>query len=79
MLTLNQITEVEAIYICRNNNTIKDDLYVAFIEHLYKNNLEQFIYLKWLLQRWPLLRKHHRHLPKRIIHLDKHLPSSSFK
>ncbi len=65
MLTPRQITEVEAIYICRNFNTINDDLLVVFIERFYDTNLEQFMYLKWLCTRWPLLRKHINQLPTR--------------
>ena len=75
MLTPKQITEIEAIYICRNYNTLNDNLFAVFIEHFYDTNLEQFIYLKWLLTRWPLLRKHTHHMPTRIVYL----PGSSFK
>ena len=79
MLTPKQITEVEAIYICRNYSTITDDLYVICIEHFYDANLEQFMYLKWLINRWPLLRKNKNHMPTRILYIYNLLPSSSFK
>jgi len=79
MLTPSQITEVEAIYICRNYNTINDDLFAFCIEHFYKHNLYQFIYLKWLLLRWPLIRKHQHQMPKRIVSIRNHLPDSTFK
>ena len=79
MLTPKQITEIEAIYICRNYNTINDNLFAVFIEHFYETNLEQFIYLKWLLTRWPLLRKHTHHMPARIVYLHNHLPCNCFK
>ena len=79
MLTPKQITEIEAIYICRNYNTINDNLFVVFIEHFYDTNLEQFIYLKWLLTRWPLLRKDKNQIPTRIVYIYNHLPGNSFK
>jgi hypothetical protein len=75
MLTPKQITEIEAVYICRNFNTISDDIFVLLIERFYDINLEQFIYLKWLLTRWPLLRKHKNHMPARIVYL----PCNGFK
>ena len=73
MLTSRQITEVEAIYICRNFNTINDDVFAIIIERFYDTNLEQFMYLKWLCTRWPYLRKHINQLPKRLT------PASSSK
>jgi hypothetical protein len=45
MLSPRQITEVEAIYICRNYDTISDNLYGVLIEHFDDTNLEQFIYI----------------------------------
>jgi hypothetical protein len=75
MLTPKQITEVEAVYICRNFDTINDDIFALLIERFYDINLEQFIYLKWLLTRWPLLRKHRLDMPTRIIYL----PRNRFK
>ena len=79
MLTPKQITEVEAVYICRNFNTINDDIFVLLMKRFYETNLEQFIYLWWLLTRWPLLRKHTHHMPTRIVYLYNLLPGSSFK
>jgi hypothetical protein len=69
MLTLNQITEVEGVYLAITSCGIRNELTIAFIEHFYKHNLYQFIYLKWLLQRWTLIKKHKHHLPKRFIHI----------
>jgi hypothetical protein len=69
MLNPKQITEVEAIYICRNYNTLTDDLFAVLIEHFHDTNVEQFIYLRWLLHRWTLLRKHIHHLPTRIVYI----------
>ena len=79
MLTPKQITEAEAVYICRNFNTINDDIFVLLMKRFYETNLEQFIYLKWLLNRWPLLRKHKHQMPIRIVHIYNHLPNSFFK
>ncbi len=84
MLTSGQITEVEAIYICRNFNTINDDVLAVIIERFYDTNLEQFMYLKWLFTRWPLLRKHKNKMPTRstsqssIVHMYNHLPTAFF-
>ncbi len=65
MLTSGQITEVEAIYICRHFNTMNDDIFTIIVERFYDTNLEQFMYLKWLCARWPLLRTHINQLPTR--------------
>jgi hypothetical protein len=79
MLTQKQITEVEGVYIAINSYGISPELYIAFIEHFYKHNLYQFIYLKWLLHRWPLIRKHQHQMPKRIVYIRHHLPDSVLK
>ena len=79
MLTQNQITEVEGVYIAITSCGISHELCIAFIEHFYKHNLYQFIYLKWLLHRWPLIRKHNRQMPKRIVCIQHHLPDSVLK
>ena len=64
MLTQKQITEVEAIFIARDYNCISDELFVNSIEQFYKINLYQFIYLKWLITRWAIIRKHRYQMPK---------------
>ena len=85
MRTQNQITEVEAIYIIITSDGVNIGLCVSFIEHFYATNLEQFIYLTWLLQRWTFIRKHHGQMPKRltpqssIIHIYNHLPDTLSK
>ena len=79
MLTPKQITEAEAVYICRNFNTINDDIFVLLMKRFYENNLEQFIYLWWLLTRWPLIRKDKNHMPTRILYLYNLLPCNCFK
>ena len=67
MLTHSQVTEVEGVYIAIVSLCISDDLIVSIIEHFYKINLEQFIYLKWLLRRWTFIRKNNNHMPKRLM------------
>ena len=79
MLNQNQITEVEAIYIIMTSDGVNIGLCVSFVEHFYATNLEQFIYLTWLLQRWTFIRKHHGEMPTRIIHIYNHLPRALSK
>ncbi len=79
MLTQKQITEVEGGYIAITSCGISHELRIAFIEHFYKHNLYQFVYLKWLLHRWPLIRNHEHQMPKRIVFIRRHLPDSAFK
>ena len=57
MRTLNQIREVEGVYIAISSCGISNELIVSFIEHFYKIILEQFIYLKWLLHRLGIYKK----------------------
>ena len=66
MLNDAQITEVEGVFLAIDSKKINDDLAFAFIDHFYDINLEQRIYLLWLLNRWVLLRKEKNHLPKRF-------------
>jgi hypothetical protein len=73
MLTQNQITEVEAVFFTINSYGVSTELYIDFTEHFYRINLYQFIYLKWLLQRWPLTRKRPNYLPKRILYIESEL------
>ena len=70
MLTQKQITEVEAIFIARDYNCISDDIFVNSIEHFYKINLYQFMYLKWLITRWTIIRKQRYQMPTRILYIS---------
>ena len=79
MLTQKQITEVEGVYIATTSCGISHELCIAFIEHFYEHNLYQFVYLKRLLHRWPLIRKHNHQMPKRIVYIQHHLPDRAFK
>ena len=76
MITQNQITEVEAAYIIMTSDGVNIGLCISFVEHFYATNLEQFIYLTWLLQRWTFIRKHHGQMPTRIILIYNHLPTT---
>lgn len=66
MLSDNQITEVEGVFLAIESKKISYDLSSAFIERFYDTNREQYKYLLWLLNRWVLLRKDKNHLPKRF-------------
>ncbi len=79
MITQNQITEVEGVYIAITTCDIKPELCIALIEHYYKHNLHQFVYLRWLFHRWPLIRKHNRQMPKRFVCIQHHLADSTSK
>jgi hypothetical protein len=70
MLTLAQITEVEVVYIARHERAINDDLFAFIINRYDATNVQPFIYLKWLMERWTVLRKYDHQLPTRIIDHD---------
>ena len=74
MLTQQQFTEVEIVYIARHTGTVNDELFAFIIHRLYETNFEQFVYLQWLMERWVVLRKRYHHLPTRIAHSYYHLP-----
>ena len=68
MLTQQQITEVEIVYIARRTGIVNEELFAFIIHRFYDTNFEQFVYLQWLMERWVILRKHYHHLPTRIIY-----------
>jgi hypothetical protein len=60
-----QIIEVEAVYIARNCYGINYELFVNFIIYFKNVNIYQYIYLKWLCERWTWIRRDNRHMPTR--------------
>jgi hypothetical protein len=65
-LSDSQITEVEAVYIARNCYGISYELFVDFIKYFWLKNIYQYIYLKWLCERWTWIRRDNNHMPKRF-------------
>ena len=70
MLTDNQITMVEAVYLAIDNGALSEELCQNLVDNMYSYDKECHIYLIWLLNRWrsPALRKHKYHLPTRTKH-----------
>ena len=68
MLTDADMTIAEAIFLCIDQKKISDETADGLISRVYELNQELFIYLIWLIDRWPHLRRDVNHLPKRINH-----------
>ena len=68
MLTDNQITMVEAVYLAIDNCQLSEEICQNLVDNMYLYNKECHIYLIWLLNRWFSLRWHRTHLPKRTKH-----------
>ena len=69
MLTDNQITMVEAVYLAIDNGALSEELCQYLVDNMYSYDKECHIYLIWLLNRWKfVLRKHKYHLPIRTKH-----------
>ena len=63
-MTDEEITMCEALYLCIENKQIGDEMVNLFYDKM--KNTEMDAYMYWLINRWPLLRKHKNHLPKRF-------------
>ena len=68
MLTDNQITMVEAVYLAIDNGELSEELCQNLVDNMYLQSKECHIYLIWLMNRWAFLRKHRSHLPIRTKH-----------
>ena len=68
MLTDNQITMVEAVYLAIDNGELSEEVCQGLIDNVYSQSEECHIYLIWLLNRWVKIRAHKHHLPKRTKH-----------
>jgi hypothetical protein len=63
MLSKLELNIVEAVYLCYNYETINQEIKHKLIQIVYNlPNKEAFIYLKWLINRWNLI-KGNRILP----------------
>ena len=66
-LSENQITEVEAVYLCLFDGALTLELKMALIIRIYDVNYSMFAYLYWLVFRWyPIYATSKTHLPRRI-------------
>ena len=63
-MTDEEITMCEVFYLCIDRKQISDDFAWQFYDKV--KNTEMDAYMCWLLNRWPLLRQHENHLPKRF-------------
>ena len=63
-MTDEEITMCEALYFRINRKQVGDNLLGLFYDNI--KNTEMDAYMHWLINRWPLLRTHKKHLPKRF-------------
>ena len=67
-LNENQITEVEAVYLCLLEIDLSIYFMIALIRRIYDENLYMYVYLEWLIFRWlPLYARFKTHLPSRRV------------
>ena len=63
-MTDEEITFCEVLFTCIDRNLIDDNLIQLFYNKI--KNTEMEAYVTWLVYRWPSLRKHSNHFPKRF-------------
>ena len=63
-MTDEEITLCEVLYLCIDGQLIDDNLIRLFYDKI--KNTEMDAYVNWLINRWPMLRKDEKHLPKRF-------------
>ena len=68
MLTDNQITMVEAVYLAIDNGELSEEVCQRLVYNMYLQSKECHIYLIWLLNRWVKIRRYKYHLPIRTKH-----------
>ena len=74
MLTYDQITLVEGVYLALSNEGISDELAMKIQNYIYEHNFEQYVYLRWLISRWSFLKKDKHHLQlSRNLSLSRHI------
>ena len=61
-LTSAEIVEAEAIILCIDWKVISEETAKQAMINMKKRSWEQYVYLEWLLLRWRLYRKDHKHL-----------------
>ena len=65
-LTTIQIIEAESIFLCIDWGCISEERAQNLMINMKHRSFEQFCYLEWLLLRWRLFRKDHKHLPRKL-------------
>ena len=65
-LTNIEIIEAEAIFLCIDWGVISEEKAKEIMINIKNKSWEQYVYLEWLLLRWTLLRKDHKHLPAKL-------------
>ena len=63
-MTDEEITMCEAFYFCIDRQLIDYNMICQLYDKI--KNTEMDAYVDWLVNRWPMLRKHKNHLPKRF-------------
>ena len=63
-MTDEEITMCEVLYLCIDGKLIDYNLICLFYDKV--KNTEMDAYVNWLVNRWPMLRKDEKHLPKRF-------------
>ena len=63
-MTDEEITMCEVLYFCIDRQLI--DYHMINLLYDKIENTEMDAYVDWLVNRWPVLRKHKNHLPKRF-------------
>ena len=63
-MTDEEITMCEAFYFCIDRQLIDYNMICQLYDKI--KNTEMDVYVNWLVNRWPMLRKDENHLPKRF-------------
>lgn len=62
-----QQTEAECMFLLFDHGVLtKHEIQIYMEEYLHHVDLEMYVYISWMLNRWVFLRKHPLHLPTRI-------------
>ena len=70
MLTYDQVTIVEGIYLAIESGGISNEFAIELRNYIHKQNYEQHIYLQWLFNRWSFIKLDMDHMPMRNLSLS---------
>ena len=74
MLTYDEITLVEGVYLAIESGGISDEFTLELRNYIHKQNYEQHIYLQWLINRWSFIKIDKDHMPlRRNLSLSRHI------
>ena len=65
-LTNIEIIEAESIFLAIDWKCISPEKAEQVMINMKHRSFEQYVYLEWLLLRWRLFRKDHKHLPAKL-------------